>query len=178
MKKLIGSEIYEQLDSLMASVAIENEIDPEKLKSGFAFRRIKNLGILIPDRQRDPRYFIVGATWGKDDMYREFISNSYWKMGYSDDDVSYFTERRNAIHKGDRIAIKKLCGGGDEYGKMVIRAIGIVEGIVDGIIIVNWIKKDIEKVVPHFGCVGTIYGPFRLRDERQYTPLVEKVFSI
>lgn len=121
-------------------------------------------------------YWVVGATFGKKDMYKEFIENNFWYMGwehYQSDThkIDQFFNRIGKIKENDRIAIKRLKGQGQKDIK--IMAIGIVKKVVKEVIFVDWLVTEVDREVPINGCVGTIYGPFSFDDS-----WTNKVFSI
>jgi len=118
--------------------------------------------------KRTPRYYIVGATWertlekkyGAVDKLPEFLENGYWCMGWDDGDIPYFTERRASIQIGDYLAVKRLNGS----GIILIRAIGKVTGKMNNIVMVDWLYQPSNLVVNMRGCMGTIHGPFDLKE--------------
>ncbi len=121
-------------------------------------------------------YWVVGATFGTKDMYREFIENGFWYMGwehYQSDThkIDQFFNRVGKIKENDRIAIKRLMGQGQKNIK--IMAVGIVKKVVKDVVFVDWLVTEIDRQVPINGCVGTIYGPFLFSDD-----WTNKVFSI
>jgi hypothetical protein len=121
-------------------------------------------------------YWVVGATFGRTDMYNEFIENGFWYMGwehYQSDThrIDQFFKRVSIIKKNDRIAIKRLMGQGQKDIKIL--AIGIVKKVVKDLIFVDWLVTDMDREVPINGCVGTIYGPFMSGEN-----WTNKVFSI
>lgn len=121
-------------------------------------------------------YWVVGATFGTKDMYKEFIENGFWYMGweqYQSDKhrIDQYFKRVAKIKENDRIAIKRLMGKGQSNIKIL--SIGIVKKVVKDIIFVDWLVTEMDRVVPINGCVGTIYGPFSYNDD-----WTNKVFSI
>ena len=117
--------------------------------------------------KRTPRYYVVGATWedeqGKTvDKLPEFIEHQYWEMGWSDDDVPYFTERRNSMQVGDYIAVKRINGP----GKIIIRAVGRIVRKVNGVVCVDWLFFP-DTTVNMRGCMGTIHGPFDILEHKE-----------
>ena len=121
-------------------------------------------------------YWFAGATFGNVDMYKEFIENGFWYMGWEEYQkeehrISQYFDRVYQIKKNDRIAIKRLLGKGQSYIR--IMAIGIVKKVVKEVIFVEWLVKNLDRSVPINGCVGTIYGPFSYDDD-----WTNKVFCI
>jgi hypothetical protein len=56
-------------------------------------------------RLPEPRYFLVGAYWGRDDDKTDvFLHRGYWELGWSDRDKPDMAEKRDEMRKGDRIA--------------------------------------------------------------------------
>jgi hypothetical protein len=142
----------------------------ESIRYGFSLEEMR---LNAPSKpQRAPRYYIVGATW-EEDMYDEFIEKGYWKMGYDDEDIPFFTQRRDSIKRGDYIAIKKMTGGrpsANEKTKqltMVIRSAGKVINNEDGIVYIQWLWYP-NLTVPLRNCTGTIHGPYTLQKEREW----------
>ena len=121
-------------------------------------------------------YWVVGANWTGVDKTEEFTKQGYWTMGWADNDQPVFTERRNKIQPGDRIAIKQLLGQGQT--EILVKALGIVESGSDenGNIKVDWVVTNMQKRVPIGGCIGTIYGPYNLDSpDREW---INEVFRI
>ena len=142
-------------------------------------------------------YWIVGATWYDDDgepceMENDFVRTGVWKLGWS---PSHFTEypgaevfynRITEINCGDRIAIKRMRGKGQQ--EVNILHIGVVRGypfIWGGDkygCIVDWANREPfeGKVVGLHGWVGSgPYGPYS-RDERDRFENfeIERTFSL
>ncbi|NCC51378.1 MAG: hypothetical protein EOM20_09205 [Spartobacteria bacterium] len=106
-------------------------------------------------------YWVVGAMWGgQDDQSDVFIRRGYWVLGWDDDDHPEQTNRRDQIQKDDRIAIKRMRGQGSS--DIEIRAAGIVTEIDrdDGRVYVDWVLRDMNRIVPSKGCYASIHGPF------------------
>lgn len=70
-------------------------------------------------------YWIVGATWGKENLAEAFYRRGYWEMGYDDTDQPGYASRRNKIKTGDRIAVKTR--DGKAANTICIKAVGIVK---------------------------------------------------
>lgn len=108
-----------------------------------------------------PKYWIVGAMWeGLDDQSDVFLRRGYWFLGWDDAEQPDQAGRRDQIRPDDRIAIKRMLGQGEP--NIEIRAIGIVREIdqQDNRIYVNWVLRDMNRVVPSQGCYASIHGPF------------------
>ncbi len=101
-----------------------------------------------------PQYWVVGATWGDEDKFDEFVEGGYWQLGYDDGDqrrgVTHQIERRKQIRKGDHIAIK--IRGGDTDA-IIIRAVGRVTGVdPEGHrVYVRWVASNLRRKVPSRG---------------------------
>ncbi len=105
------------------------------------------------------KYWLVGATWKDKDMLPDFIIKGIWKMGWDKGDKPLYDQRISEMKIGDRIAVKRLLGQGND--KMVILAIGIITHIEGQVINVNWVMKNMtRKVSLNGGCFGTISNPF------------------
>lgn len=102
-------------------------------------------------------YWVVGATWGDDNLADKFYLRGCWEMGYANEDQPGYAEKISQIQQGDRIAVKKMDGHGATT--ISIKAIGIVKDVSDGIVYVNWVLTGIERHVPSKNYFGTIHGP-------------------
>lgn len=102
-------------------------------------------------------YWVVGATWGDDNLAEDFYRRGYWEMGYDDQDKPTYTKRRESIEPNDRIAVKTRDGKGADT--ISIKAIGIVKEVADGRVYIDWILKNMERHVPCKNYFGTIHGP-------------------
>jgi hypothetical protein len=102
-------------------------------------------------------YWVVGATWGDDNLADSFYLRGNWQMGYDEKDQPGYAEKINSIKKGDRIAVKKRNGKG--ASTISIKAIGIVKDVADGIVYIDWVESGLERHVPCKNYFGTIHGP-------------------
>ena len=102
-------------------------------------------------------YWVVGANWDGDNHEDAFCRGGYWEMGYADAEKPEFTERRDSIKHGDRIAIKSRDGHGADT--ISIKAIGIVKKIIEGKVYVEWVLTKMDRHVPCKNYLGTIHGP-------------------
>jgi hypothetical protein len=114
-----------------------------------------------------PKYWVVGAMLGGEkerDQLDLFFRRGYWLLGYADKDQPDQAKRRDQIEPGDRIAVKKMLGRGSH--NIEIRAIGIVKEIDshDKRVYVDWILRDVERIVPAKGAFKAIHGPFDPKD--------------
>jgi len=116
-------------------------------------------------------YWVVGATWVGDDQKKKFFQLGYWEMGWDDNDKPTLAEKRDQIRKNDRIAIKRMDGKGQKT--VTIHGIGIVRGVDNKRVHIDWILTDLKRKVPAHGCFGTIHGPYDIDDE-----WTNKVFTI
>ena len=108
-----------------------------------------------------PQYWVVGAMWGgHDDQSDFFLRRGYWYLGWDDEDQPDQARRRDQIQPHDRIAIKRMLGQGSP--NIEIRAIGIVKEIDhdEKRVYIDWIMRDMNRVVPSKGCYKSIHGPF------------------
>ena len=114
------------------------------------------------------QYWVVGATWGDDDMYNTFVDRGYWEMGYSDKQKPDYAELRAQIQEGDRVAIKTMLGQGSP--EIRIRAIGIVKEVDgdDGRVYVDWVRRGMRRKVSSKGCYGTIHGPYLVVNDKEW----------
>ena len=121
------------------------------------------------------QYWVVGATWGEDDMRETFIDRGYWQMGYSDGEKPNLAALRAQMQENDRIAIKSMLGQGSP--EIRIRAIGIIREVdgADGRVYVNWLRKGMNRIVPSKGCYGTIHGPFTVSNESEWLGQVFRI---
>ena len=107
------------------------------------------------------QYWVVGAMWdGHNDQSDLFLRRGYWFLGWDDQDQPDQAKRRDQIQQGDRIAIKRMLGQGSP--NIEIKAIGIVKEIdlSDKRVYVDWVLRDMGRVVPSKGCYKSIHGPF------------------
>ena len=112
------------------------------------------------------QYWVVGAMYGgRDDQAPKFLRRGYWELGWEDKDAPDQAERRDLIRPGDGIAIKRMMGKGAKTIK--VTTLGIVTDIddEDGRIYVDWILKDVDRVVDSRGCFKSIHGPFKADDD-------------
>jgi len=107
------------------------------------------------------QFWVVGAMWdGHEDQSELFLRRGFWFLGWDDKDQPDQARRRDQIQAGDRIAIKRMLGQGSP--DIEIRAIGIVKEIdsSDKRVYVDWILRDMKRIVPSKGCYKSIHGPF------------------
>jgi len=67
-------------------------------------------------------YYVVGASWDKEDQSQRFLQNGIWQNGYD----GKFLDETNAIEVGSRIAIKAVHTVEVTKSVMTIKAIGTV----------------------------------------------------
>jgi len=102
-------------------------------------------------------YWVVGASWEGDNVAPEFYRRGYWEMGYNDEAKPMFTDRRNRIMPGDRVAVKTRDGRG--ASTITIRALGVVKEVAQGRVYIDWRITDLKRKVPSKNYFGTIHGP-------------------
>ena len=102
-------------------------------------------------------YWIVGATWGADNLAERFYLRGCWKMGYDDSEKPNYAKKIKDIQQGDRIAVKTRDGQG--ASTICIKAIGIVQDVDQGIIYIDWVLTNLDRHVPCKNYFGTIHGP-------------------
>jgi len=110
-------------------------------------------------------YWVVGAMFaGQKDQLKKFIRRGYWQLGWKDAEQPVFAKRRDSIKPGDRIAIKKLLGQGSK--NIEIRTLGIVRenDRVEKRIYIDWLVRDLTRIVPIHGLCASIHGPFTETD--------------
>ena len=103
------------------------------------------------------QYWIVGATWGEDNLANRFYLRGSWQMGYAEKDKPGYAEKIKCIKQGDRIAVKKRDGKGATT--ISIKAIGIVKDVEEGIVYIDWIAIGLDRHVSCKNYFGTIHGP-------------------
>lgn len=111
------------------------------------------------------QYWVVGAMWGgRDDQSDLFLRRGYWFLGWDDTDQPDQARHRDQIEPEDRIAIKRMLGQGSP--NIEIRAIGIVKEIdpQDKRVYVDWVLRDMKRIVASKGCYKSIHGPFPADD--------------
>ncbi|MDZ4262519.1 MAG: hypothetical protein U1B30_09345 [Pseudomonadota bacterium] len=131
--------------------------------------------------EKSPNYWLVASMLGgrkEGDIFQDCIERGYWYCWEPDavfEESQKVEEMRNllrSINSGDRIAIKKQLGSGENAPFIEIRAIGIVK-IVDTEewrVYVDWLlplkgdyTKEMSRRVPKKGPGGisSISGPFK-----------------
>lgn len=130
--------------------------------------------------QSEPNYWVVGSMLGgtsQGDILKDCIERGYWYCWEPSDngveESGKIEELRNkllSMKEGDRIAVKKQLGTGDNAPFIEIRALGIVKVRADDEwrVYVDWLlpeKGDAEigRRVPKKGPGGisSISGPFK-----------------
>jgi len=107
------------------------------------------------------RYWVVGAAWGgTDHQDQRFIEQGIWMLGWTEGDQP---KRAAEMQPGDRIAIKRLKGGG-QTGIRVMH-LGIIRGVIldanKVICTVNWVATNLDRNVQESrGCFASIHGPY------------------
>lgn len=123
-----------------------------------------------------PNYWVVGASIrdepdaGYERQDHIWVEQGIWTVYYEQGDQ--FHRRALLIDRDDRIAIKKLRGGGQS--EIDILHLGIVKGVIDvesenqAVFTVDWIVQNMNRTVPMEGVGGIvrINGPFGTDDER------------
>lgn len=112
----------------------------------------------------NPNYWLVGASWGGvEHQDKIFVENSYWMLGWSENDQPAQFAKGEKIKVGDRIAIKRMKGQGAT--DIRILHIGIVKGVVYHgnyvMCIVDWIATNLDRSVKAHGCFQSIHGPYK-----------------
>jgi len=146
--------------------------------------------------QKEPNYWVVGAMLGGQnpgDIFDECIERGYWycwdpkeKIDEESSDIKEMREKLLSIEAGDRIAIKKQLGTGDNARFIEIRAIGIVKVRDENEwrVYVDWLlpagkgKAEIGRRVPKKGPGGikSISGPFK--NDEANKDWLPNIFSI
>ncbi|MHB9148246.1 MAG: hypothetical protein ACYC2U_07740 [Candidatus Amoebophilus sp.] len=111
-------------------------------------------------------------------MYNNYVTDGYWKLnmdGLKDDRI---LNRFQQMRTGDRIALKSNMG--KDNGGIKIKAIGIVTDInqTERRIAVNWILKDMDRVIPVNGCLARLHGPYEDVVNNKANPWVHYAFII
>ena len=120
-------------------------------------------------------YWVVGASWGgQDHADKHFVENSYWCLGWKEQDQPYQFKQGKNIKINDRIAIKRMMGQGATTIKIL--HIGIVKGVIvetnKVVCVVDWLATNLSRVVDSRGCFKSIHE-FTEKDE-----WIEKVFCL
>lgn len=121
-----------------------------------------------------PKFWIVGAARSRqEDHYQEFITGSYWKLFYRDEEQPDQAAKRDLMRPGDRIAIKKMVGGKNGNGKVRIRAIGTIQRCDKRRkrVSVSWDLLNLDREVRGHSLLKSIHGPFSAQ-----TAIVKDVF--
>lgn len=145
--------------------------------------------------QSEPNYWIVAAMLGgtKDgDIFKDCIERGYWycwepNKESAHEESSRIEEMRDLVRSmksGDRIAIKKQLGSGDNAKYISIRAIGIVKTVDldEWRVYVAWLlphkydnKEEVDRRVPKKGpgAISAISGPFQNIDaNKEWLPAI------
>lgn len=120
-------------------------------------------------------YWLVGASWGgTDHQDQNFVKNSYWVLGWKENQQPDQFKKGEMIKIGDRIAIKRMKGQGSSEIKIL--HIGIIKGVIsetDKITcVVDWVVTDLNRDVESRGCFQSIHGPYK-KDT-----WIEKIFCL
>lgn len=108
-------------------------------------------------------YWVVGKTWGLNDQGDRFHQLGKWEMGWDENDKPKYAEKIRQMQEGDRIAIKHMNGKGQS--DITIVALGIIKGVENNVVYVNWVVTDLKRKVDSRGCFGTIHGPYKYKDD-------------
>jgi hypothetical protein len=140
-------------------------------------------------------YWIVAAMLGgtKDgDIFDDCIQRGYWycwepNKNSQPEESSKVEEMRSLMRSmriGDRIAIKKQMGSGENAKNITIRAIGIVKAVDfdEWRVYVDWLlphkldnSPEIGRVVPKKGpgAISSISGPFKNNEiNKEWLPAI------
>ena len=123
-----------------------------------------------------PNYWVVGASWGGvEHQDKRFIEQGIWMLGWEEDDQPAQYKKASEMKAGDRIAIKRMKGGGQTGIK--IFHLGIIKGVILDtnkiICTVDWVATDLNRNIEESrGCFKSIHGPFA------HDTWVEKVFCL
>jgi hypothetical protein len=111
----------------------------------------------------EPKYWLVAANWGGDDMTPIFTQRGYWEMGYDDSQKPDYAQLRQQMQPDDRIAIKARGGRGASY--IIIKALGIIHDVdqQDHRVYVRWLMTDFDRRVPSKGKFRTIHPPLDVK---------------
>ncbi len=121
-------------------------------------------------------YWVVGASWGgTEHQDKKFIEQGIWMLGWKEGDQPAQFKKASEIEVGDRIAIKRMKGGGQKGIR--IFHLGVVKGVILGtdkiVCTVDWVATDLDRDIEESrGCFASVHGPFE-QDE-----WVEKVFCL
>lgn len=121
------------------------------------------------------KYFLGGAYWDGLDLTNLFVNRGYWEMGWDLGVKPQFDKVIEQMEKGDRIAIKSNANNNE----LIIKAIGIIECLNPRNkkqVFVDWKLTDIERRVAFKGCMGTVYGPYKL--EGEYEDWLKNIFIL
>ena len=130
--------------------------------------------------QSEPNYWVVGSMLGgtkEGDIFDDCIKRGYWYCWEPSENgnvesskIEGLKEKLLSIKEGDRIAVKKQLGTGENAPYIEVRAIGIVKVPADGEwrVYVDWLlpekgKTEIGRRVPKKGpgAISSISGPFK-----------------
>lgn len=121
-------------------------------------------------------YWLVGASWGgTEHQDKKFIEQGIWMLGWKESDQPAQYKKASQMMPNDRIAIKRMKGGGQSGIK--IFHLGIIKGVIleanKIICTVNWVAIDLDRNIEESrGAFKSIHGPYK-HDE-----WIEKVFCL
>jgi hypothetical protein len=128
-------------------------------------------------------YYVVGASDDAtgDNLFDTFIDRGYWHLTWPEEhpQAQKYIDLRDGMKRGDRIAIKKLCGR-DEFDKVFILATGIVKDYDPETkrVYVDWIKTDYKRKVPSKGCYAAAHGPYYIGESEEWTAWLNSIFRL
>ena len=123
-----------------------------------------------------PNYWVVGASWGgTEHQDKKFIEQGIWMLGWEEGDQPAQYKKASEMKAGDRIAIKRMKGGGQTGIK--IFHLGIIKGVIletnKIICTVDWVATNLDRNIDESrGCFKSIHGPF------EHDEWVEKAFCL
>jgi hypothetical protein len=126
----------------------------------------------------EPKYWIVGASWGGvDPQDKRFVEQGIWMLGWEQGDQP---EKASEMKEGDRIAIKRMKGRG-RTGIRILH-IGIVRGVIldtnKVICTVDWVARNLNRDISESrGCFKSIHGPY-LKSDPNYTEWIQEIFCL
>lgn len=123
-----------------------------------------------------PNYWVVGASWGGvEHQDKKFIEQGIWMLGWEEGDQPAQYKKASEMKVDDRIAIKRMKGGGQTGIK--IFHLGIIKGVIletnKVICTVDWLATNLDRNIEESrGCFKSIHRPF------EHDEWVEKIFCL
>ncbi len=106
------------------------------------------------------KYWVVEASWGKTECNHDrVLSRGYWYITCTKEEMIKFTNQKEPIQIGDKIAVRDK----NATSSMIkIKAIGVVKEInlETNTIGIEWLLEEVKRNNVGQGCIESLTGPF------------------